>query len=279
MHGQDRGPISGYLENYTQNAKRLGPLTFSTITSTKAEINQATRNAHPDGHVNSAKSYLCRLLAPEDLPNLGLFVAGVIGIIIAIGTLTSIKEQAQSAQIAAEASKASAETALKNVQLLVNTERAIIGLDLVNPTTYIDPETGEECSGVQLEDYGRYGISAMNHGRTVARITCYKIWSDCSKHEEFNQDRFKLRFESNDQELLGANKTLILGNFEFGDLFTEDEWESVRSGTKNAMVRIDATYQDVLKDGPDGQHMTSATFRWEVRKEEPIRMAKYNVYT
>jgi hypothetical protein len=71
--------------------------------------------------------------------------------------------------------------------------------------TYIGEQTGEEFIGKRSEDNFRYGISVM-HGRTAARIISYELWHDCSMHDNFSLNKFKMRFQGMDQTLLGANK-------------------------------------------------------------------------
>jgi hypothetical protein len=51
--------------------------------------------AEENGAENHPKSYLSRLFSPENLPNIGLFVAGVIGIWVAIGTLNHMRESSE----------------------------------------------------------------------------------------------------------------------------------------------------------------------------------------
>lgn len=44
---------------------------------------------------NQSKSYLSRLFSPENLPNIGLLVAGIVGICVAIGTLKHMQESSE----------------------------------------------------------------------------------------------------------------------------------------------------------------------------------------
>jgi hypothetical protein len=113
----------------------------------------------------------------------------------------------------------------------------------------------------------------------AARIVSYEIWRDCSTHESFNRDKFLMRFKGTDQMLLGADKQTILGHIDINELFTEEEWLSIKDETKKAMFRIDVLYGDVPKAGPEGLHKTSAVFRYDDRKEEPTRRSEYNTYT
>jgi hypothetical protein len=53
------------------------------------------KNAPCNVVIDHSESYILRLISPENLPNIGLFLAGVIGIIVATRTLNAIKEQAK----------------------------------------------------------------------------------------------------------------------------------------------------------------------------------------
>jgi hypothetical protein len=282
IYGQEKTSKTGSNKDHAQNTRQPNSIKSPSPPDSDVVINQETANCQCDRPENKPKSYLSRLFAPESVPNIGLLIAGVIGIIVAIRTLNNIEVQTKHTGIAAETSKTSADTALKNIQLLINSERAVIDVNLAAPTTYIDPYTGDELPGTQSEDYARYGIFIMNHGRTVARIIHYKIWSDCSKHEEFGRNQFKMQFEGTNQILLGANKDTVIGNFEFTQFFTPEEWDSTRSEMKNALILIEVIYHNVFDDVFDalkGEHKTSATFKWDARKEEPTKLPKHNIYT
>jgi hypothetical protein len=45
--------------------------------------------------VSHPQSYLCRLFSPENLPSIGLLIAGIAGIIVAIGTLRHMRESSE----------------------------------------------------------------------------------------------------------------------------------------------------------------------------------------
>jgi hypothetical protein len=52
-------------------------------------------NGQNGGAADQPKSYFSRLFSPENLPNIGLLVAGVGGIIVAVSTLKAIQRQAK----------------------------------------------------------------------------------------------------------------------------------------------------------------------------------------
>lgn len=85
IYGQERSTKPTADE---QNAKNIARQTSALVGHDAA---QAEGNKAQEG----SRSYFCRLFSPENLPNVGLFIAGVMGIIIAISTLKSIKKQAE----------------------------------------------------------------------------------------------------------------------------------------------------------------------------------------
>jgi hypothetical protein len=56
-------------------------------------LSQQMTNTQNDRTATASKSYLSRLFSPENLPNIGLLIAGVLGIIVAIRTLRYIGRQ------------------------------------------------------------------------------------------------------------------------------------------------------------------------------------------
>jgi hypothetical protein len=56
-------------------------------------VNEQAGSQEQNGTKRHSESYLYRLFAPENLPNIGLFLAGVIGIWVAIRTLRAIERQ------------------------------------------------------------------------------------------------------------------------------------------------------------------------------------------
>jgi hypothetical protein len=212
--------------------------------------------------------------------NWPLLLIGVGGVVAAIKTLNTIERQTKATEKAADAAKVSADAALLNAQVMINTERALIEVDLAAPSTYIDRETGEEMTisrtGIQPDSaYFRYGIKTTNHGRTVARIASYRVWHGCFA-KDFDRDRFDTFTEETKHMLLAADKSEIVGNIDIGNMF--DDWPSIQAGTKTGMLRIDVRYEDIIK-AQIAAHETSAVFYYSTKDEEPERLSQYNIYT
>jgi hypothetical protein len=97
----------------------------------------------------SKASYLCKLIAPANLPTDYLVIIGIGGVFVAIFTLESINVSAKAAQDAAEAAKL-------NAQAVINSERPylIVSIhpDLVKPAT------------------GLFTLACLNQGNTPAKV-------------------------------------------------------------------------------------------------------------
>ncbi len=90
VYGQEKGSQSKPSQSQTQQRKQEPS---QTATPTVNVINQQAANKEENGAKSHPDSYLHRLLAPENLPNIGLFFAGIIGIWIANRTLRAIESQ------------------------------------------------------------------------------------------------------------------------------------------------------------------------------------------
>jgi len=100
-------------------------------------VNQQAPQGRQDGHSNKPPSYLSRLFSPENLPNIGLFIAGVAGITIAVCTLQNIAKQTRLLWIytaatrrGVRAARKSAEAASDSIELIINKERARIRVEM-----------------------------------------------------------------------------------------------------------------------------------------------------
>ncbi|MGA8871803.1 MAG: hypothetical protein WB460_11735 [Candidatus Acidiferrales bacterium] len=228
-------------------------------------------------------SYLSRLISPENLPNIGLFAVGTVGIFVALCTLRAIKrqgltmiKQTRVLQQQTRAAEESARAALLNAQIMINTERALIEVALVEPSTHLD-EYGVELPGAAADDFWRYGIQVTNHGRTVARIVSFKVWH-ASFSGDFQRDRFNSSTEMVKHMLLAAGKAETIENIDTEHFFTND-WPSIQAKTSSAMLRIDVRYEDILKVDPTNLHETSVIFLYNAHAEEFDRLNQYNEYT
>jgi Co/Zn/Cd efflux system component len=105
-------------------------------------------------------SYRSRLFSPENLPNIGLFVAGVAGIIVALCTLKILRDQTDAAVKAADAAKESADA-------LMLAERPWVVPRITRTATTIDTVRDGKPG---LKDVTYFTFSITNNGRTPAEV-------------------------------------------------------------------------------------------------------------
>lgn len=130
-YGQQESPKTEAHENHTQPKMNANPPASPTPPAVAANLaNQDTSDKKGNGATSKPEGYFCRLLSPENLPNIGLFIAGVTGIIVAVRTLKVLERQALSMRRqtthlgkSVEAANRSADAALLNAQALINSER------------------------------------------------------------------------------------------------------------------------------------------------------------
>ncbi|HTU32219.1 MAG TPA: hypothetical protein VMF66_00290 [Candidatus Acidoferrum sp.] len=182
-----------------------------------------------------------------------------------------VRRQTKILAESADAARKSADAALLNAQTTINTERALVEISITAPSKQIDAETGEECI-----DYGeefRYGISIINHGRTVARILSYEVRCGCFAGD-FSKDSFTDSFPSTRHMVLGIRKPAVLANIDIGELLTD--WPSILNKTKIGMLRVDVHYEDIIQGHA---HRTTVIYRYSPEAEGPIRLPQFNEYT
>lgn len=89
VHGQEKRPQASPNRYAPAQPKQTAPQTPSTVNV----INQQAPKEEQNGTKRHSEGYLSRLFAPENLPNIGLFLAAILGIGVAIRTLRAIENQ------------------------------------------------------------------------------------------------------------------------------------------------------------------------------------------
>jgi hypothetical protein len=145
VHGQEKRPQSKTNKNASSDIENTSAPADQVVV-----VNQENAKDQGNGAASHAQSYLSRLFSPENLPNIGLFFAGLVGICVAVRTLTKISEQTTAA-------KNSAETALHTANAFVHSERPWIypQVALVDDLKY-----GEQGAQITLD------ITLNNVGNT-----------------------------------------------------------------------------------------------------------------
>ncbi|HEY4837082.1 MAG TPA: hypothetical protein VIH72_00655 [Candidatus Acidoferrales bacterium] len=226
------------------------------------------------------ESYLCTVVTAVNLPNLYLAIAGVWGIVIAIGTLYILGQQAQSMRYqtthlknaadqageAAKAAKDNAEAALLSAKAVINSERAWIDGQII-------PET--------KLDVTRYRLTIINHGRTPAHLFNYKVSHGRMKIDgaEFSPERLPASQTRNLYILIPAGGVHPLEPLDIKKMLANDSGELGADLTGHIYVKIE--YADLVsdRDKPPVVHETSFVYEYNFLLETLERISWYNNYT
>jgi hypothetical protein len=92
VHGQEKGSQPNAHQGRTKEPKQKAPQPPASPPTVNV-INEQAPTEQQNRAKGNAESYFSRLFAPENLPNIGLFVAGIVGIFVAIRTLKAIESQ------------------------------------------------------------------------------------------------------------------------------------------------------------------------------------------
>ena len=145
--------------------KEISPAT-SIPNQVPNQVNQTTTNTEINEPVDESKGYLKRLLGPENLPNIGLLYAGVMGIIIGILTLFVLVAQTNATKRAADAAYLNAEAVIKAQRPWLFIPMGNEFLDIGNP---ILPDVGDNRVASVTFDL-------KNFGKTPARVVEQKVY-------------------------------------------------------------------------------------------------------
>lgn len=189
--------------------------------STNSVVSQQAANQEQNGSKNNSQSYLHRLLAPENLPNIALFLVGAVGICVAIRTLRAMERQA----------------AIMRGQLTVP-YRAYLGL--------IEPEKPIN-DRIQNVNCARFPIENTGHVRAaITLIEAEVIIQDRSGRELFRRSSIK-EIDSKDGEI-PPEKT--------SSYAVTVSWPSDIPNVEDTVVQVRITY----KRGFKGVHLGIFSF-------------------
>ena len=120
-------------------------------------IQQETTNTQNDGTKRESKSYFARLFAPENFSNIVLCIVGIGGIIVAICTLKTIREQTEATRIAAKAAQDSVAAAISSDRawlLVEDVQVPFDSLDLLQAASAANDRNARYFT-VRLRNYGQ----------------------------------------------------------------------------------------------------------------------------
>jgi hypothetical protein len=163
IHWQKEASKPDHQGNHTKEAEK--PNTVAPAVPVIAPVNQKTTDTQVNRTVDEPKGYFKRLFGPENLTNIGLLYAGVVGIIVGIGTLFVFIAQTK-------ATKRAADAAYLNAQAVINAERPWLLIPVA--------EEFSEIKDPILPDAGDMRVASVsfnlkNFGKSPARIIEQKI--------------------------------------------------------------------------------------------------------
>ena len=156
IYGQEKGSQPSANQESAKTAKQPAPQPPPSSPASQINvINQEAPKQQGGRAADNPKGYLSRLFSPENLPSIGLFLAGVAGIFVALSTLKVLSRQARSMRRQTRVLRL-------NAQALINSERPWV---VVTVHRYKD-------------EAKQFRFDATNQGRTPAKIVSWEVGHD-----------------------------------------------------------------------------------------------------
>jgi hypothetical protein len=224
-------------------------------------VNQKTAYQEGNAAKNNSKNYLSRLFSPENLPSVGLFIAGVLGIIVAIATLKILRRQTKAAEDSATAARLNAEA-------VINSERPWILMDWERNGPKIGPPYL-----VPIEDRAdalapHCLFSMKNFGKTPAKVlsgkATLKIGESPTEPPEIDIDNLDSRTETMFMFPQGDTR---VGEARLPAMFiNKNDRDAIDKGIKYLWLCGIIRYVDtfVRKDKTE-PYVTTLCYLWETR--------------
>jgi hypothetical protein len=263
VNGQEKRPQSAANQ---ANSKPESPASQVVVVDQENTSSQQDRaTAHP-------QSYLSRLLSAENLPNLGLFVVGVCGVIIAVCTLKAIQRQLeeikaagkQTEQMIQHAGK-QADAASLSAKIFRNSERPWILI-------YSQHVPNTEASA----------LIAKNCGHSPARLVLSSEdnWKFVKPSEliDWRPERPNYGIVSPIQDpiiILPGEGTYILNITDWDvrrNCESEDRFKAVESGSLSLYIFGKLAYRDLLNADSDSFHETAWCCHYLIKSENCLSM-------
>ncbi|HXQ26870.1 MAG TPA: hypothetical protein VN822_10715 [Candidatus Acidoferrales bacterium] len=201
-------------------------------------VNQQTTNQNEGRASNHPDSYLKRLFSPENLPSIGLLLAGIGGIFVAIHTLKAIRRQTNA---------------------LVEGQRPIIFAKC----------HGDAAKTFADRDARRIELALENRGQHRARDLVYETWIEILPFPFTDFTAAATHFKCIDPITLYPGDVGFTVNVPIQRQVTDEEWAAIRSLELHVCVRIRVSYKDAF-----GQ--TIADFGYYVTPRGMAYLPKYN---
>lgn len=176
VQGQEKSTQPAANKHHTDDSKKPRPETLPATPPAQIDvINQQAPAKEADGTKNHPQTYLHRLFSPENLPSIGLLLAGVVGIFVAIRTLKAIEAQTTATRKAAEATEKSVELQKVGMDQWVDTDCWTID------ESYIPQKTTETTLSISF--------TVVNPTKFKLILVSVELWIDREKRIETRHGR------------------------------------------------------------------------------------------
>jgi len=243
VYGQGKGPKSESHTKSTEDLQSQARPVPPAPPSTEANAtNLRASDTQNDGTKNHTESYLHRLFSPENLPNIGLLIAGLIGIIVAVRTLRAIKVQADIMERQTKVGEDAAKAAKDSAESIKRSERAWIQAGLDMPKLKLE----NLASASPNNDLNWFFINA---GRTPARVleiaARYRLIECLNRIPK--EPEWKEKLPYCEKLLLPDERILSFQPLEPSHL-TPEEITAIRTGERTLFAYGFVSYLDVFGD-------------------------------
>lgn len=216
------------------------------------------------------------MVSPENLPNVGLLIAGIFGIWVANRTLTAIRVQTEVATLAAQAARDSADA-------LINSERALLVTELVPDAVQREDGTWVKNDSFRVPlsrdeiiigAFYQYKVKITNIGKTPAQVLGLEKRYSCLRKGITELPAHSANAISKEamELILRAGQAEILSEFNIREFITpaREEIDSLeKTAVFNGWVRYLAVI-DVRKE-----HFADYCYVYEASRK---RLVVRNIY-
>jgi hypothetical protein len=262
VYGQEKGPQTAPNANHAQNT--TGPAAATAHASAPLiVVNQQTTQAQHNGAANDSKSYFSRLFSPENLPNIGLLIAGIAGIVVAIYTLRTIKEQAISAKASIDA--------------VISENRPWLLLERQEHAVRIQPPYLAPIENMGADQRASYCIFFIkNYGKTPAKITMIRaeLQIGDSRAEPPYKDIFGIKTVAEHPDIFPQGESLAGEARLHPQVFIRaaELDEILKKKTKFLWLCVAIHYENTFERVEKGEYFTLCCYLYETWLNSPSPM-------
>jgi hypothetical protein len=269
IYGQEKGSQSSEKEEASQAVPQPLPPSSNIVV-----IDKQTSEINKNGVQNRPESYLHRFFGAENVPNLGLLLAGIVGICVAIKTLKAIQRQGiimirQARIMQRQASTMEAQTGA--IIIAANSAKASADIQNASQRAWLDGKLQPKT-----DDWGTYDLVIENHGSTPAQLLRYEYFY-FQEGGEFRWDAYSQKTLRNWGVLLGAKPASETVEPITPRQFFDFLKAMGSPGTASCSIGVAITYQDIIDRKTE--HVTRFLVVYNRVSKSLDRLSQYNEYS